>query len=97
MTGFEKEELIATRFPTVPYWNPLRAERNLETFNRAMNGDIPSKGLEVSMQRKNGETFDALVIESPFIDICGQHIGWLGAVVDITAQKRLRERNQQQY
>ena len=97
MTGFEKEELIGTRFPVVPYWNPVQAERNLETFNRAMNGDLPTNGLEVSMRRKNGETFNALVIESPFIDIVGRHIGWLGAVVDITEQKRLREQNQQQY
>ncbi|MDR2091852.1 MAG: PAS domain S-box protein [Azoarcus sp.] len=97
MTGFRSEELIGTRFPEVPYWNPLQAERNLETFNRAMNGDIPSKGLEVSMQRKNGETFDALVIESPFIDTAGQHIGWLGAVIDITEQNRVREQNRLQY
>jgi two-component system sensor histidine kinase DctS len=97
MTGFDAEELIGTRFPTVPYWNPLQAERNLETFNQAMNGNIPSNGLEVSMQRKNGEVFDALVIESPFIDAASQHIGWLGAVVDITEQKHLREQAQQQH
>jgi two-component system sensor histidine kinase DctS len=97
MTGYSSEELIGSRFPDVPYWDPLQAERNLETFNRAMNGDIPSNGLEVSMRRKNGKTFDALVIESPFIDASGQHIGWLGAVVDITEQKRLREQTQQQY
>ena len=97
MTGFSSEELIGSRFPNVPYWNPLQAERNLETFDRAMNGDIPSNGLEVSMRCKNGRMFDALVIESPFIDTSGQHIGWLGAVIDITEQKRLREQMQQQY
>ncbi|MCL2876896.1 MAG: ATP-binding protein [Betaproteobacteria bacterium] len=97
MTGFAREELIGTCFPSVPYWNPLQIECNLEKFNRAMNGDISSNGLEVSMQRKSGETFDALVIESPFIDAAGQHIGWLGAVVDITEQKRVREQNQRQY
>lgn len=97
MTGFTREELIGTCFPSVPYWNPLQVESNLEKFNRAMNGEIPSNALEVSMQRKNGETFDALVIESPFIDAAGQHIGWLGAVVDITEQKRVREQNQRQY
>jgi two-component system sensor histidine kinase DctS len=97
MTGFDQEELIGTRFPSVPYWDPLRIERNLEKFNRAINGDVPSNGLEVSLQRKNGERFDALVIETPFIDAAGQQIGWLGAVVDITEQKRLREQNQQQY
>ncbi|MDR2926448.1 MAG: PAS domain S-box protein [Azoarcus sp.] len=97
MTGFSKEEIIGTIFPNVPYWNPQYSKSNLETFNRAINGDIPSKGLEASMRRKNGETFDALVIESPFIDIFGQQIGWLGAVIDITEQKRLREQNQRQY
>jgi len=97
MTGFSREELLGTCFPSVPYWNPLQLESNLEKFNRAMNGEISSNGLEVSMQRKNGETFDALVIESPFIDAAGQHIGWLGAVVDITEQKRIREQNQRQY
>lgn len=97
MTGFTSEELIGTSFPKVPYWNPLRAEHNLETFNRAMNGDIPSKGLEVALQRKNGETFDALIIESPFIDVAGQHIGWLGVVIDITEQNRVREQSRLQY
>ncbi|MCL2162705.1 MAG: PAS domain S-box protein, partial [Betaproteobacteria bacterium] len=97
MTGFSSEELIGACFPSVPYWNPQRSESNLEKFNRAMNGEIPSNGLEVSMQRKNGERFDALVIESPFIDAAGQHIGWLGAVIDITEQKRLREQSQRQY
>jgi two-component system sensor histidine kinase DctS len=97
MTGFTNEELLGTCFPSVPYWNPLQSESNLEKFNRAMNGEIPSNALEVSMQRKNGEMFDALVIESPFIDIAGQHIGWLGAVIDITEQKRVREQNQRQY
>ncbi|MCL2591057.1 MAG: ATP-binding protein [Betaproteobacteria bacterium] len=97
MTGFTREELLGSCFPSIPYWNPLQVESNLEQFNRAMNGDIPSNGLEVSMQRKNGEKFDALVIESPFIDAVGQHIGWLGAVIDITEQKRVREQNQQQY
>ncbi|MCL2162471.1 MAG: PAS domain S-box protein [Betaproteobacteria bacterium] len=97
MTGFSSEELIGACFPSIPYWDPKRSESNLEKFNRAMNGEIPSNGLEVSMQRKNGETFDALVIESPFIDAAGQHIGWLGAVIDITEQKRLREQNQRQY
>jgi len=97
MTGFSSEELIGACFPSIPYWNPLHSERNLEKFNRAMNGDVPSNGLEVSMQRKNGEAFDALVIESPFIDAAGQHVGWLGAVIDITEQKRIREQNQRQY
>ncbi|MDR1662727.1 MAG: PAS domain S-box protein, partial [Azoarcus sp.] len=97
MTGFKSEELLGTRFPNIPYWNPLQAERNLETFNKAMNGDIPSKGLEVALQRKNGETFDALVIESPFIDASGQHVGWLGAVIDVTEQNRVREQNRLQY
>jgi two-component system sensor histidine kinase DctS len=97
MTGFTNEELLGTSFPSVPYWNPVQSESNLEKFNRAMNGEIPSNALEVSMQRKSGETFDALVIESPFIDIAGQHIGWLGAVIDITEQKRIREQNQRQY
>jgi two-component system sensor histidine kinase DctS len=97
MTGFPSEELLGTCFPSVPYWNPLQSESNLEKFNRAMNGEIPSNALEVSMQRKSGEMFDALVIESPFIDVAGQHIGWLGAVIDITEQKRVREQTQQQY
>ncbi|MDR2881084.1 MAG: PAS domain S-box protein [Azoarcus sp.] len=97
MTGFSSEELIGTCFPSVPYWNPMYSASNLEKFNRAMNGEVPSNGLEVSMQRKNGELFEALVIESPFIDPAGQYVGWLGAVIDITEQKRLREQSLRQY
>ncbi|MDR2032858.1 MAG: PAS domain S-box protein [Azoarcus sp.] len=97
MTGFSSEELLGARFPAVPYWNPSQAGRNLETFNRIRDSDAQSCSVEVSMRRKNGQTFDALIIESPFIDASGRRIGWLGAVIDITEQKRAREQAQQQY
>jgi two-component system sensor histidine kinase DctS len=97
MTGFSSEELLGARFPDVPYWDPSRAGRNLETFNRLRSNNNQSCSVEVAMRRKNGRPFDALIIESPFIDASGQHIGWLGAVVDITEQKRAREQAQQQY
>jgi len=95
MTGYSAEELLGAR-PPMPYWDPDQLERTMEVHNQVMRGGTPNEGLEVSLRRKNGERFDALIFEAPLIDAEGHHSGWMGSVLDITEQKRARELARQQ-
>lgn len=95
MTGFSAEELVGA-MPPMPYWDPDHLEHTLEVHDMVMTGGTPTDGLEVSLRRKNGERFDALIFEAPLIDAEGRHSGWMGSVLDITEQKRARELARQQ-
>lgn len=53
-------------------------------------------GVEAHWQRRNGKTLDVMVFESPLVDGKGQHVGWMGSIVDITERKRLEELERRQ-
>ncbi|MDO9598795.1 MAG: PAS domain S-box protein [Azoarcus sp.] len=95
MTGFSAEELVGAT-PPMPYWDLDQLEHTLEVHDMVMRGGTPTDGLEVSLRRKNGERFDALIFEAPLIDPEGRHSGWMGSVLDITEQKRAMELARQQ-
>lgn len=61
-----------------------------------LGGHAPPQGIEIRLMRKNGERFDALLIEAPLIDSEGRHIGWMGSMVDVTEQKNAQELARQQ-
>lgn len=61
-----------------------------------LHGQAPAEGFEIRFRRKDGELFDALVYEAPLIDGSGQHVGWMGSVLDITERKRTEEFSRQQ-
>ncbi len=42
----------------------------------------------VSLQRRDGTRFDALVMYSAFYDNSGKRIGWIGSVGDVSGLKR---------
>ena len=46
--------------------------------------------------RKNGERFPVLIYEAPLVDGQGRHTGWMSAVLDISAQRRVEELSRQQ-
>nr|WP_230976819.1 ATP-binding protein [Pseudothauera rhizosphaerae] len=95
MTGYPAEELIGT-LPPMPYWDPEQLDRTQEVHDAVLREGTPPDGLEMSLRRKNGERFDALIFEAPLIDSEGRHTGWMGSVLDITEQKRARELARQQ-
>ena len=95
MTGFSAEELVGAT-PPMPYWDPDHIDRTLTVHDSVMSVGTPADGLEVSLRRKNGERFDALIFEAPLIDAEGNNNGWMGSVLDITEQKRARELSRQQ-
>ena len=95
MVGWSAEELVGMR-PPMPYWAPEAIEHTRGVHQQILGGKAPPQGLEVRLMRRNGERFDALVIEAPLIDDRGRHIGWMGSVVDVTEQKRAQELARQQ-
>src|SRR5207344_923253 len=45
---------------------------------------------------KNGERFPVMIYEAPLLDRVGHHAGWMSAVLDVSAQRRMEELSRQQ-
>lgn len=95
MVGWSADELIGL-MPPMPYWAPEALEKTLSVHQMVLGGNAPSQGMEIRLMRRNGERFDALLIEAPLIDSDGRHIGWMGSMVDVTEQKRAQDLARQQ-
>ncbi len=54
------------------------------------------EGFETVFMRKNGERFPVMIYEAPLVDGAGRHTGWMSAIVDIGAQRRMEEISRQQ-
>ena len=99
MVGFSPEELREAAQP--PYWPPELADtyrQNQPTrLTRRDDGQAESReGYETLFMRKNGERFAVMIYEAPLVDGQGQHTGWMSAVLDISAQRRVEELSRQQ-
>lgn len=90
MTGYSSDELIGLK-PPMPYWAPEEYDRTLAVHKKVLAGLAPREGVEVRLQRKSGERFDALIYEAPLIDAGGRHTGWMGSVLDISERKHAEE------
>ena len=55
------------------------------------------EGFETIFVRKSGERFPAMVFEAPLLAGDGQQTGWMGSVVDLSAQRRIEELSRQQH
>ena len=95
MVGFSTEELVG-QLPPMSYWAPESMEETMRMHQAVLHGQAPAEGFEIRFKRKSGEYFDALVYEAPLIDGNGQHVGWMGSVLDITERKRAEEFARQQ-
>ena len=57
-----------------------------------MAGNVPPReGFESVFMRQDGERFPVLIIEAPLISVQGEQTGWMGAVIDISEQRRIEE------
>ncbi len=76
-----------------PRSGPLRAARE-----HREHGDLAEarEGYETLFMRKNGERFPVMIYEAPLVDGNGRHTGWMSAIVDISAQRRVEELSRQQ-
>ncbi len=95
MTGFSSEELVG-RMPPMPYWVPDQIEETLSLHRAVLAGDAPQDGFEITLMRKDGERFQALIYEAPLIDGDGRQTGWMGSFLDVTERKRAEELARQQ-
>ncbi len=90
MLGWSAHELLGSRTPYV-FWPPEELERIGQVNDLITMGATPRDGVEVRLQRRNGERFWASVTSSPLIDRAGNRIGAAGTIFDITERKRLEE------
>ena len=92
MVGYTPQELIGQSTPA-PYWPPERAHEYGARQALRLSGQAaaPREGVETEFMRKDGTHFPVLIFETPLITAQGQHSGWMGAVVDMTAQRRAEE------
>ncbi len=91
MVGYTREELVGL-VPPLPFW-PADAidammARNLDT----LAGGAPASGYETRWIHRNGGTLDVMIFESRLFNTEGQHVGWMGSIVDISVRKQLEER-----
>jgi two-component system sensor histidine kinase DctS len=91
MVGFEPHELLGHGIPA-PYWPPeMFAEYGQRQALRLAGNAPPREGVESVFIRKSGERFQVLIFEAPLINAQGKQTGWMSAVLDISAQRRVEE------
>jgi two-component system sensor histidine kinase DctS len=76
----------------MPYWPPDSTEAAMQRHQRNMAGEAPREGYESRWHHRDGRTLDVMIFEAPLVDARGRQIGWMGSVIDITASKRLADR-----
>jgi two-component system sensor histidine kinase DctS len=91
MVGFESKELIGKSIPA-PYWpSEMVDEYGQRQALRLAGNAPPREGVESVFMRKNGERFAVMIFEAPLINAMGEQTGWMGAVLDISEQRRVEE------
>jgi two-component system sensor histidine kinase DctS len=99
MVGFSPDELQAAAVP--PYWPPEQVQTYAERQHHRLLGVGRSvlesrEGYETVFMRKNGERFPVMIYEAPLVDGQRGHTGWMSAVLDVSAQRRIEDLSRQQ-
>ena len=91
MVGFASKELVGCGIPA-PYWPPEMVDEYGQRQAWRLAGNAPPReGVESVFMRKNGERFAVMIFEAPLINAVGEQTGWMGAVLDISEQRRVEE------
>ena len=91
MVGFEAKDLLGKGIPA-PYWPPEMVDEYGKRQALRLAGNAPPReGVESVFMRQNGERFEVLIFEAPLINAQGTQTGWMGAVLDISNQRRVEE------
>ncbi len=91
MVGFEAKELMGRSIPA-PFWPPEMVDEYGQRQALRLAGNAPPReGVESVFMRKNGERFAVMIFEAPLINALGEQTGWMGAVLDISEQRRVEE------
>jgi PAS domain S-box-containing protein len=91
MTGWDKEELIGS-MPPFAFWPSETLEIPAWSFRALLRGKRPMESFEARLRRKNGESFDALVLVSSLRSSQGKALGWVASIGDITQRKETEKR-----
>lgn len=94
MVGYRAEELVG-QLPPYPYWHPDDLPRHWQDSEMALAGQAAPQGFESRLRHRDGRDVHTMVYTARLIDGDNRHIGWMSSVVDITAQKRAEEQQQQ--
>ncbi len=91
MVGWDAEALVGQNAP-MPYWPPEMVDEYQQRQAIRLAGNAPPReGFESVFMRQDGTRFPVLIIEAPLISIRGEQTGWMGAVIDISEQRRIEE------
>ena len=91
MVGLPAEALIGQNAP-MPYWPPEMVDEYRQRQAIRLAGNAPPReGFESVFMRHDGTRFPVLIIEAPLISTAGVQTGWMGAVIDISEQRRVEE------
>ncbi len=91
MVGLTAEQLTGQLAP-MPYWPPEMVDEYQQRQAIRLAGNAPPReGFESVFMRADGTRFEVLIIEAPLISVQGQQTGWMGAVIDISEQRRIEE------
>ena len=103
MVGFTQAELRSAvgAAEAPPYWPPELAPQYQRRQQQRLVGSGRSpaeakEGYETVWMRKSGERFPVMVYEAPLVDGSARHTGWMSAVLDLSAQRRVEEISRQQ-
>ena len=98
MVGYDAAELIDSDPP--PYWPPEYIDeyrrRQAERLSLSRDPVTQRQGFETLFMRRNGERFPVMIYEAPLLDRVGHHAGWMSAVLDVSAERKMEERSRQQ-
>jgi two-component system sensor histidine kinase DctS len=91
MVGWDADALMGQNAP-MPYWPPEMVDEYQQRQAIRMAGNAPPReGFESVFMRRDGTRFPVLIIEAPLISVRGEQTGWMGAVIDISEQRRIEE------
>jgi two-component system sensor histidine kinase DctS len=84
-----------------PYWPPEHVEEYQQRQTRRLQAQTTGprderEGFETVFMHQSGERFPVMIYEAPLVDGSGRHTGWMSAVLDIRAQRRIEELSRQQ-
>ena len=75
-----------------PYWPPERIDEYGRRQAWRLAGNAPPReGVESVFMRQSGERFPVLIFEAPLLNKQGVQTGWMGAVLDHSAQQRAED------
>jgi two-component system, LuxR family, sensor histidine kinase DctS len=91
MVGLPAQALIGHNAP-MPYWPPEMVDEYKQRQAIRLAGNVPPReGFESVFMRQDGTRFPVLIIEAPLINTQSEQTGWMGAVIDISEQRRIEE------